>query len=312
MPEVLWPSSTEVHAAVAERIRRLLDEHFGPVADFGRRTMSVGHGVLSDHPHSFTTVLIPGTCLAAGADWHAALWPTAAAEYMMAAADLFDDVADADPGNLAAGNPGVALTAAAGLLSLAAVAVVRVTDDGARPTTAVALADLLGTGFAQAANGQAANLQPERSVDALTAYLQAAAKSGPLGSLMARLGARTATDDVEIVDLLGQFGRCLAVRSQLLNDARDAAPDAADLKADVRAGARTVPLAFAHSTGAPPSLTDEEAAAWETQERARVAAGGGLIAAQALAEAERLRAIQALDALEHLGRPVDGLRALVN
>jgi hypothetical protein len=59
-------------------------------------------------------------------------------------------------------------------------------------------------------------------------------------------------------------------------------------------------------------LTDEEAAAWETQERARVAAGGGVIAAQALAEAERLRAIQALDALEYLGRPVAGLRALVD
>jgi hypothetical protein len=43
-----------------------------------------------------------------------------------------------------------------------------------------------------------------------------------------------------------------------------------------------------------------------------VAAGGGLIAAQALAEAERLRAMQALDELELLGRPVAGLRALVN
>lgn len=309
---MVWPSSRAVHAAVAERIRRLLDEHGGLVADFGRRTMSVGHGVLSDQPHSFTAVLIPGACLAAGADWQVAMWPAAAAECMMAAADLFDDVADAEPGNLASDNPGVALTAAAGLLSLAAVAVVRVTADGAPPTTAVALADLLGTEFARAANGQAANLQTEQTVDALTAYLQAAAKSGPLGSLMARLGARTATDDAEIVELLGQFGRCLAVRSQLLNDARDAAPRSTDLKSDVRAGARTVPLAFAHSTGIPPGLTDEEAAAWEIRERARVAAGGGLIAAQALAEAERLRAIQALDSLERLGRPVEGLRALVN
>jgi hypothetical protein len=59
-------------------------------------------------------------------------------------------------------------------------------------------------------------------------------------------------------------------------------------------------------------LGSDELAAWETQERDRVAAGGGLIAAQALAEAERLRAVQALDALEHLGRPVDGLRTLVD
>ena len=56
MPEVAWPSSSEVHAAVAQRIRGLLDEHGGLIADFGRRTMSVGHGVLSDDPHSFTAV----------------------------------------------------------------------------------------------------------------------------------------------------------------------------------------------------------------------------------------------------------------
>src|SRR5258708_2038808 len=171
MPEPVWPSSSEVHAAVAERISSLLDEHGGLIADFGRRTMSVGHGVLTDEPHSFTAVVVPGACLTAGADWHAALWPTAAAECMMAAADLFDDVADADPGTLAAESPAVALTAAAGLLSLAAVAVVRVTADAAPATTAVALADLLGTEFARAANGQAANLQPEQTVDATHAHL---------------------------------------------------------------------------------------------------------------------------------------------
>src|SRR5216683_1452128 len=111
MPQLVWPSSRAVHTAVAERIRRLLDEHGGLVADFGRRTMSVGHGVLSDHPHSFTAVLIPGACLAAGADWHAAMWPTAAAECMMAAADLLDDVADNDPGSTPSESPGVLLTA---------------------------------------------------------------------------------------------------------------------------------------------------------------------------------------------------------
>src|SRR6266852_9756609 len=169
MPEVVWPSSSEFHAAVAQRIRRLLDEHGGLIADFGRRTMSVGHGVLSDDPHSFTAVLIPGACLAAGADWHAALWPAAAAECMMAAADLLDDVADNDPGSTPSESPGVLLTAAAGLLALAGAAVVRVTADGASPTTATALAGMLGAEFANAANGQAVNLQTDRPVDAITA-----------------------------------------------------------------------------------------------------------------------------------------------
>src|SRR6266550_2967613 len=93
-----WPSSSEVNAAVAERITRLLDEHGGPVADFAYRTMRADLGVLSEQAHSLTSVLVVGACLAAGADWQAALWPAAGAECMMAAADLFDDVADADPG----------------------------------------------------------------------------------------------------------------------------------------------------------------------------------------------------------------------
>jgi geranylgeranyl pyrophosphate synthase len=312
MPEVIWPSSSEVHAAVGERVRRLLDEYGGLIAEIGGLTMAADNGVLSQRPHSATTVLVPGACLAAGADWHAALWPAAAAECMMAAADLLDDVADNDPGSTPSESPGVLLTAAAGLLALAGAAVVRVTADGASPTTATALAGMLGAEFANAANGQAVNLQTDRPVDAITAYRQSAAKSGPLGSLIARLGARTATDDVEIVNLLGQFGRRLAVRSQLLNDVRDAEPGAAKQKGDVRAGARTVPLAFTNSRGAPAELTEAEVGVWEERERARIAASGGLIAAMALAEAERIGALQALDELEARGQSVDGLRRLVD
>lgn len=304
-----WPSSSEVNAAVAGRITRLLDEHGGLVADLAYRTMRADMGVLSEHAHSLASVLVSGACLSAGADWQAALWPAASAECMMAAADLFDDVADADPGGELTDTPGVVLTAAAGILSLAGAALARVVDDGASPTTAVALGHLFGVEFARAANGQAINLQPDDTpVDALTAYRQAAAKSGPLGSLIARLGARTATDNPEILALLGQFGHRLGVRSQLLNDARDSAPGASNRKADVRAGARTVPLAFANSTGAPLGLTDADLATWEGLERERIATAGGLTAAHALAEAERLGAV---DALERLGCPVAGLRQLI-
>jgi geranylgeranyl pyrophosphate synthase len=278
----------------------------------GQRTMSLGHGVLAVQPHSLTCALVPGACLTAGADWHVALWPAAGAECMMAAADLFDDVADSDAGGEAVRDSGVVLTVAAGLLSLSAAAVVRVVEDGGSPTTAVCLARLLGTEFARAANGQAANLLPLTHVDAITAYRQAAAKSGPLGSLIARLGARAATDDPQIVGQLGEFGRRLAVRSQLLNDARDVAPDAAQAKADVRAGAATVPLAFVNSRGAPEGLSESELCTWEHHERDRIAAGGGLVAAQTLAEAERLGALAALDALAQLGCPVLGLRALID
>jgi geranylgeranyl pyrophosphate synthase len=170
----------------------------------------------------------------------------------------------------------------------------------------------VGVEFTRAANGQALNLRADLHVDALGAFRQAQAKSGPFGSLMARLGARTATDDAQIVDLLGTFGWHLTVHHQLLNDARDAAPDPARTKADVRAGARTVPLVFSGSRGAPSGLNDAELEVWEVQERTRIAAGGGLSAALALAEAERLEALCALETLVGLGRSVGGLRALID
>jgi geranylgeranyl pyrophosphate synthase len=310
MPEPVWPSSAEIHAEVAERLRSLLDESGGPIAEVGKATLSIEDGVLSDTPHSLTTVLVAGACIAAGGDWRVARWPAVAAECLMAAADLFDDAADADIESFFAA--GVMLTAAAGLLSLASVASARVVDDGADPETAVALIQALGTGFASAANGQALNLQPEKAqVDAITAYRQSAAKSGPLGALIAELGARTATADLATVQVLADFGRALAVRSQLLNDARDAAPDPAKRKSDVRTGAHTVPLAFTGSSGAPTAFSHAQLEAWEETERSRIAAAGGLVAAQALAEAERLRAVQALDRLETLGHVVTGLRQLL-
>jgi geranylgeranyl pyrophosphate synthase len=228
----------------------------------------------------------------------------------MAAADVLDDVADLDPGSAAHTEGGVLLTAAAGLLALSGVAALRATEDGVGTDTAVALGQLLGTEFTRAANGQAASLT-EPGTDPATAYRHSAAKSGPLGSLIARLGARTATDHEELLALYGRFGASVAIRSQLLNDARDASPGRGTLKADVRDGARTVPLTFAGSRGAPPGMSGAELPAWDALERQRIAAAGGIGAALALAEAARLRAVEALDMLATRNCQVGGLRALL-
>ncbi len=302
-----WPSSAEVNAGVAERVRSLLDTHDGAIREVGTRVLCEKERLLARDSNSLTCVVVAGCCLSAGADWWSALWPAAGAELMMAAADVFDDVADLDPGADTELSGGVLLTAAAGLLALAGEAVLRVVDDGASPETAVALGHLFGTEFARAANGQAASLSPAPG-DALAAYQHATAKSGPLGALIALLGARTATDDGALLDLYRQFGRSVAIYSQLRNDTRDVDDPG---KADVRAGAATVPLAFAGSRGAPPGLTGDALAAWEAAERARIAAAGGLAAGIALAEAARLRAVGTLEQLAQRGRPVEGLRKLV-
>jgi hypothetical protein len=110
----------------------------------------------------------------------------------------------------------------------------------------------------------------------------------------------------------GSFGWHLAVYSQLLNDARDAAPSGSVHKRDVREGRQTVPLVFTGSSGAPAHLQGRAVLEWEERERQRVVAEGGVLAAVALAHAERLRAGEVLDTLARIGRPVQVLRRLLD
>jgi geranylgeranyl pyrophosphate synthase len=230
----------------------------------------------------------------------------------MAAADVFDDIADGEAVALAQkfGSGGVVM-GAAGLLAFASGIVLRAIDDGVPERTVVDLGRLLSEDLVHAADGQGRSLSAPTSTDAVDAYRLAAAKSGPLGSLAARLGARIATDDPDLLHAYATYGWHLAVFSQLLNDARDAAPSGSTQKQDVRAGSRTVPLVFAGSSGAPPGLRDETLLEWEQRERQRVAVEGGVLAAIALAQAERLRGLAVLDSLAAIGRPVEALRQLI-
>lgn len=308
----LWPDAATLYRALAERVSSLLVAD-DLVAEVARIALGRGGHVLSARPLAPAPFVVVGACVSAGGRWRQALWPAAGMECLMAAADLLDDVAD---GELAAYQPrfgaGVVLTCAAGLLQLASAAVLRAVEDGVAAETALALGRVFGAEFARAADGQARSLDPSSVQDVLQAYQAAARKSGPLGALAGRLGARIATDDPALLDQYAAYGWHLAVHSQLLNDARDAAPDGSREKRDVRSGARTVPLLFAGSTGAPPDLEGAALAAWETVERQRLAAQGGIAVTCALAEAERLKAMAALDALARSGHPVQGLRALLH
>ena len=152
-----WPSSNEVNAAVAAQLTGLLDEHGGPVAEVtgqDHATARVSFGAAAFVHQCPRRRRLPGCwrrlalgTLAGG--WH---------QCMMAAADLFDDVADGDQaGELA--DPGLSRLPRASSVWparpwLASSKTVRRRQPRwrwRRPT---------GTQFAQAANGQATNLHP--------------------------------------------------------------------------------------------------------------------------------------------------------
>jgi geranylgeranyl pyrophosphate synthase len=231
----------------------------------------------------------------------------------MAAADVFDDIADGEAESLANQfGLGAVVMAAAGLLALAAGVVLRAVDDGLPERTVLDLGRLFSEYLVQAADGQTRSLSATSRVDPVDAYQLAAAKSGPLGSLGAQMGARIAEDDPDLLRAYATYGWHLAVFSQLLNDARDAAPGGSTDKRDVRAGSKTVPLVYVGSSGAPHNLRGESLLEWEQRERQRVAAEGGVLTAVALAQAERLRGLAVLDSLAEIGRPVEALRQLLS
>jgi geranylgeranyl pyrophosphate synthase len=307
-----WPSTGELHLALAARVQQAFAEAGDRLAEMSTAIMSSEGRLLSAEPRPQSSVLVVATCVSAGGTWQQALWPAVAMDCAMAAADVFDDIADGEAAALSDRfGPGGLLIGTAGLLALAGGIVLRGIDDGLPEQTVIDLGRLLSDELARAADGQARSLAPRTVTDAVDAYGVAAAKSGPLGSLGARLGARTASDDPDLLRLYGRFGWHLAVYSQLLNDARDAAPSGSVTKGDVRDGRQTVPLAFTGSAGAPAGLQGRALHEWEARERQRVAAEGGVLAAVALAQAERLRADEVLDALAQMGRPVHVLRKLL-
>lgn len=117
-----------------------------------------------------------------------------------------------------------------------------------------------------------------------------------------------ASGDDEAVGYYQSCGWHLAVSGQLLNDAFDVVPDHPSRKADVRDGVPTVPLVFTGSRGAPKGLNATELAEWETQEKRRIASEGGIILAELLANADRLRAKEAIERLAALGHDVAALQ----
>ena len=308
-----WPSTSELRAVLATRVRQVLGETGARLAEISTVIMSSEERLLGADARPQSSVLVLAACASAGGSWRHALWPAVAMECAMAAADVFDDIADGEAAGLwERFGPGSVLIGTAGLLALAAGIVLRAIHDGVPESTVIDLGRLLSDELAQAADGQALSLAPRAVADVVDAYEVAAAKSGPLGSLAARLGARTATDDPELLRAYGAFGSHLAVYSQLLNDARDAAPSGSLQKRDVREGRQTVPLVYTGSAGAPAHLQGRALQQWEQRERQRVEAEGGVLAAIALAQAERLRAADVLESLAQLGRPVQVLQQLLD
>ncbi|HEX2171906.1 MAG TPA: polyprenyl synthetase family protein [Dehalococcoidia bacterium] len=173
----------------------------------------------------------------------------AAIEVFAAAADLFDDLEDGDlTGDLATWNCGRLVNVASGLSMLAQVALLEAPTDVIPADRWSKASRILAKAAFVATGGQAADLlaegRPAITIEECLAL--ARDKAGSLISAACQMGAVLATDDVEILDLVGEFGLNLGVTQQLLNDLNDVRPEVQrNWKSDIVRRKKTLPIAYA-------------------------------------------------------------------
>ncbi|HVC35350.1 MAG TPA: hypothetical protein VNL16_17695, partial [Chloroflexota bacterium] len=172
----------DLRREIATRVETLIRGAGRTLENVARAALGQEGGILSARPTAIWSDLLTRACVAAGGRPTDARWAATGVEITMAAADIFDDVADGEPSEaLRRYGPGALLTTAAGLLSLGTEAMLRSVEDGVSEHCANLLARVLARGFAAATDGQTASLLATGQVrDVGEAYRLAAGKSGPL------------------------------------------------------------------------------------------------------------------------------------
>ncbi len=204
--------------------------------------------LLSTNKEAFAWGVLPLLVVeAAGSDPRSALPLAAAAECLIAASDVLDDVEDGDS---AAGLERVcglptAINVAAFLQFMAQLALYRLTDLGADAHVVRNLGRVLAISGALACCGQQRDIDQDDGLLTEAGYLDMVqAKSGAPVEGLCRAAAILAGAPPNATEAYAQFGRNLGMAMQVSNDVRavSAEPDGRN---DLVLAKRTLPLIFA-------------------------------------------------------------------
>lgn len=183
---------------------------------------------------------------AISADFEKALPIAAALQFLHAAAEVFDDIEDADSsGSLATKNgPAIAINAATTLLILAEKAITRLKERGVEDSLIVRVTDTINSCYATAAIGQHLDLSitPEKAASE-DIYLKIAdMKSAITVECACHTGAMLATANQELIDKFAEFGHNLGMAAQIANDIQGVTRESDILKHKI-----TLPVIYALS-----------------------------------------------------------------
>ncbi len=201
--------------------------------------------ILAPDGSSEWSKLVLTTARLLGGDRRSAVISAAAIEFIAATVHFIDDLVD-DEWDEEAGNPGRGLNASLALNWLAHRCLDDLTD-----RVGLARARLIGNvmtqGMLAACAGEDLDLVLETTACASEdlAHEMTCRKSGSLIAMACQVGAAVATEDPDVLDLVGAFGNHVGVVAQLLNDLAGISSDAAQRGNDLRRNKKTLPISYA-------------------------------------------------------------------
>lgn len=255
--------------------------------------------------------------------WRKAIPAAIALEIAIAATDVLDELADADPSPIIRlYGPGQAMNTANLMLVVAQQILLNRGIEPGGERALHALAALLEVGLRAGMGQHLDMLYAKQGPQDVTLEMSAhvtSLKAGALISGACRMGALMAGAQGEVLELLTRFGGELGAIAQIMNDIQDVLPDAANesagapssRKTDLLHRKRTLPIVFTLRDESPDPNTLQRAYAGEkgpfeeeTLSQAVIDAGGVQFA-QLVMEVHRQNALQTIEELETL-RPGAG------
>lgn len=241
------PAAAYRFPRVAAYVRTAISQTLAPPAftDLLLQIMGRDGRVLAPTGLAKWPAFVIEVCRALGGDPAAAVGAAAAVEFVLAAADIVDDLVDREwDEGFARADRALNATLALGALAHRCIA-----DQlpllGAH--RAPQLHDLVSTGLIRACSGEDLDLLLE--TDPLPSEEQVremtARKSGTLVAMACKLGAAIATEDQSILNLVETFGQRIGFVAQLLNDIGGVKPGMPAEASDLRRRKKTLPIAFA-------------------------------------------------------------------
>jgi geranylgeranyl pyrophosphate synthase len=239
----------DLRQAVRDEIRTFLDTEAGayPGRQWLERALSrPGKSLSGDQGWTwgFLPLLV---CEAAGGQATSALPLAVMAECFIAAADVLDDVQDADsPDGLErlCGVP-TAINTGLFLLFLSQIAVHRLHAQNLPPTVITEVSRTMAVAGARACTGQQLDVEAGSDVLSEAVYTEMIGlKSGALVEGLCRAAAIVAGATPSATDLFGRFGCAVGMALQVNNDVRAVAAPTTR-RGDLAAGKCTLPLVFA-------------------------------------------------------------------